>query len=264
MKTHLKIGIVGFGMVGGAVYKYFEKLGNPIFRKDLDIDENVNQADIIFIAVPTPYDEKLNGYDLETVRSSLAALEEGKLVVLKSTIQPGTTQMLQDEFPKLKLLFNPEFLTEHTADNDFEKPDRQIVGYTEQSQDDAHMVMELLPDAPYKKVLRAQEAEMIKLATNAYMSMKVVYFNQIFDICEKNGIDYDSVREGVNSDWRIGNSHSDVWHGGFRGFAGKCLPKDMNALIAFAEKSGDGELFKKVREINETLVTSTKDLTERR
>lgn len=248
-----KIGIIGLGMVGGALDRYFSKKPYQIFRKDVDSDEGVNNADVIFISVPTPYDQDRNGYNLDAIYENLKEIEDSKIVVIKSTVTPGTTEQIQKDFPQLFVLFNPEFLTEHTADNDFEKPDRQIVGYTNKSQEYAQEILDILPQAPFSKLMSASEAEMVKIASNAFMSMKVIYYNQIYDICEQHGLSYDDVKEGVTADWRIGRSHSDVFHGGSRGFGGKCLPKDLNALIAYAQ--GHETLFSTIKEINSKLTS---------
>ncbi|MCX6790655.1 MAG: hypothetical protein NTV62_00475 [Candidatus Gribaldobacteria bacterium] len=133
----LKIGIMGVGMVGGATKKYFEKVGRTplVFDKGTGEGslEQVNQADVIFICVPTPYLVAESGFDLSYVREACSKIEESKVVVIKSTVVPGTTEKLQTEFPQHKFLFNPEFLTELTADQDMSYPDRQIVGYTKES-----------------------------------------------------------------------------------------------------------------------------------
>jgi len=249
-----KIGIIGLGMVGGVMKKYFELNDYQVLSKDLDHDQGVASADIIFVSVPTPYAEELKGYDLTAIKESLKSLPPGKLVVIKSTVQPGTTEALQKEFPELNLLFNPEFLTEATTDRDFNNPEKQIIGYTEKSKELAGQILDILPEAPYSKIMPAGEAELIKLATNAYMSLKVVYFNQIYDLCQAYDLDYDEVKEGVFADTRVGRSHGEIWHGGFRGFGGKCLPKDLNALIACATDSETVLLFDTVRKINEGLL----------
>ena len=250
-----KIGIIGLGMVGGVLEKYFSPLGYKIYRKDLNIDEDVNQADIVFISVPTPFNQELNGYDLSAIRSNLSLIKPGKIVVLKSTIQPGTTESLQLEFSDLKILFSPEFLTEATTEIDFNQPDRQIIGTTDESSDVADLVMSILPKANISLVMSATEAELVKLSSNAFMSMKVVFYNQIYDFATKLNLNYENIAKGVSSDRRIGNSHTKIWFNDKRGYRGKCLPKDMKALISAIKKSGlTPELFAKLEEINEELL----------
>ncbi len=253
------IGIMGSaGMVGGAVKRYFEKRGVKPFcfdkyKNEGSLDE-VNKADIIFVCVPTPYDEAAGGFDLSFVKNAIFSFSGEKIVVIKSTVLPGTTNALQTEFPQHRFLFNPEFLTQSSADNDMSFPDRQIVGYTEKSYNAAGTVIRVLPLAPFERVVPAKEAEMIKYFGNTWFSAKVVFANQIYDLCTQLGIDYDIVKESVAADKRIGPSHLEIFHGGYRGYGGACLPKDTRALIQYGEKVGvQMDLLKKVEEINNHL-----------
>jgi len=261
------IGIMGLGMVGGALYRYFEHhrkmapgvdlLGYDPAKGHTDL-ALVNRADIVFVCVPTPYNTEPHegepGFDLSFVRSAIGSLEGSKVVVIKSTVLPGTTEMLQGEFPRHRFLFNPEFLTEVTAEQDMNYPDRQIVGYTPESYTFASDVLQLLPMAPHERIMRAREAEMVKYFGNTWFSTKVVFANQIYDLCNALGIEYDVVKESAAADKRIGRSHLEVVHKGYRGYGGKCLPKDTRAMIQQGEASGvEMALLKKVEEINAQL-----------
>ena len=147
------IGVMGIGMVGGSVARYLESRGmKPILYdppRGLDSKEEINKAEMVFVCVPTPYDEEKGGFDLSFVRTALSILENEKIIVLKSTILPGSTDQIQAEFPQHKILFNPEFLTEASADQDMSYPDRQIVGYTEKSFNVAKDVVLILPFPPF-------------------------------------------------------------------------------------------------------------------
>jgi UDPglucose 6-dehydrogenase len=136
------------------------------------------------------------------------------------------------------VLFNPEFLTEVTADQDMSYPDRQIVGYTKQSYTVAQDVLHLLPLAPFERIIPATEAEMVTYYGNTWFAVKVSFANEMYDVCKKLGIEYDRVMECAAADKRIGRTHLEVWHKGYRGYGGKCLPKDMKAFIAFARSLG--------------------------
>jgi UDPglucose 6-dehydrogenase len=247
-----KIGIIGIGMVGGALKEYFDKQGQRLFLydkgKNIGSIEEANCADIVFICVPTPYN---GSFDLSIVKEACGNLKEGKIVVIKSTVIPGTTELLQEEFSNHKLLFNPEFLVEEKAVEDMFNPDRQIVGYTNKSKDIARKVMQLLPKAPYERIIPATESEMIKYFGNNFLSVKVIFGVEMYRLCKKLNIDYDTVREGASADPRIGRSHLDVFHGGYQGYGGKCLPKDIRALIELADKlKVDLRLHKMAEEIN--------------
>lgn len=258
----LKIGIIGVGMVGGALSRYFEKVGKTPFLydngKNLGTIEKVNQADVIFICVPTPF-TKDKGFDLSYVENAISKIQGEKIVVIKSTVLPGTTENLQKKYPQHRFLFNPEFLTELTADQDMQYPDRQIIGYTKKSYNIAADILQILPLAPYEKIMPATEAEMVKYFGNTWFSTKVVFANQMYDLCQKLGINYDNVMEAAAADKRVGRSHLVVWHKGYRGYGGKCLPKDIRALIQFADSLGvDLKLHKTVEEINNQLMKEQK------
>jgi UDPglucose 6-dehydrogenase len=264
------VGIMGLGMVGGAMYRYFEKhrglvpgetlVGYDPVKEGFDDLSAVQRADIVFVAVPTPYltgEDGRVGFDLAYVRSAIASLEGAKTIVIKSTVLPGTTDALQAEFPRHKLLFNPEFLTEVTADQDMNYPDRQLVGTTPASYNVAADVMALLPLAPFERVMPAKDAEMVKYFGNTWFSTKVIFANQMYDMCQAVGADYDAVKEAAAADKRIGRSHLEVFHKGYRGYGGKCLPKDTRALIELGERLGvEMALLKRVEELNEALVAA--------
>ncbi len=251
-----KIGIMGVGMVGGAVARVFENsvLYDP--HKKIGSLPEINTADIIFVCVPTPYDEERGGFDLSIVKEAIEHLRGNKIIVIKSTILPGTTELFQKKYPQHRFLFNPEFLTELTADQDMRYPDRQIVGFTKESYPVAGDLMQMLPMAPFERLLPATEAEMVKYFGNTWFATKVVFANQMYDVCKALGIDYDRVKESAAADKRIGRSHLAVIHKGYRGYGGKCLPKDTRALIQKAKELGvDFGLLERVEEINNTLVT---------
>jgi len=254
----LKIGIVGVGMVGEALKRYFEKKGIKPFlydkNKKLGSIDEVNQADVIFICVPTPFDKE-KGFDLSYLEEACQNIKGQKIVVIKSTVLPGTTEKFQKKYPQHKFLFNPEFLTEFSPDQDMCYPDRQIIGFTQKSYDVAGDILQLLPLAPFMRILPATEVEMVKCFGNTWLSTKVIFANQVYDLCKALGINYDQVVECAGADKRIGRSHLEVWHGGFRGYGGKCLPKDIRAFIQFADKHGvDLKLHKTVEEINNQLM----------
>ncbi len=250
-----KIGIIGIGMVGGALKRYFEKKENyKLFLYDINGKgsvEEINKADYIYVCVPTPStpDGECN---VSIVDASVRLLKGNKVVIIKSTVIPGTTDKLQDKYQQHKILFNPEFLTEETADQDMLYPDKQIVGYTKRSFTIAKDIIQQLPLAPFERIVPAKEAEMCKYFGNSWFFTKVIFANQMYDICQKAGIDYDGVRDLVSADKRIGRTHLDVLHKKNRGVGGKCLPKDLKALIKFSEELGvKSKLLKVVEDINE-------------
>ena len=203
-----KIGIIGLGYVGGAVRRWFEKNQNKFdlylydkYKKIGSIKE-VNKADIIFVAVPTPFNEGSGGYDDGAVREVIGKIKNGKVIVVKSTVLPGSTDSFQRAYPNKIFLFNPEFLRglrTRTVLKDFMRPNQQIAGYTnERSKKAASKVLQALPKAPFMKIVKAREAEMVKYFANTFLAVRVVFANQIYDLCQKlGGINYDVVKECV-------------------------------------------------------------------
>jgi len=253
-----KIGICGIGMVGGALKRYFEKKENyQLFlydNKGVGSLNELNKADFIYICLPTPYKDGV-GCDTSIIEEVIRQIEGEKVIIIKSTVIPGITDALQKKYPQHKFLCNPEFLTEVTADQDMNYPDRQIVGYTEKSYTVAKDILQQLPLAPFERILLAKEAEMVKYFGNTWFSTKVIFANQMYALCEKLGIDYERVMDAAAADKRIGRTHLKVWYKGYRGYGGKCLPKDIKALIHFADGQGvDLKLHKIVEEINNQLM----------
>jgi UDPglucose 6-dehydrogenase len=252
----MKLGIIGVGWVGAQLKRWFEegkgyKAGIDLMLYDIDPKKcagDINQAEIIFVAVPTPRNRETGACDTSIVKDAVSKVKGEKIIVLKSTIPPGTTEAIQKQYPQHKLLFNPEFLSESRAWEDMIRPDRQIVGFTEKSMDVAGHVLALLPKAPfmspwgvgtYKQTrITATEAEIIKYAGNVYFAQKVNWANALAKVAEKLGVDYESIRKGMSADFRIGDSHLDVNHGGYRGFGGFCFPKDLSAFMIFAQEQG--------------------------
>jgi len=238
-----RIAVMGAGMVGGALARYLaERQGFSVGQYDppkrIGDESTLRRAEIVFVAVPTPYYLDGTGFDDSYLREAFDAIPGSKIVVIKSTVLPGTTERFQKAHPRHRVLFNPEFLSEATADRDLRHPTRQIVGHSERSRSAAQLVLDLLPDAPFTAILPATEAEMVKYMNNAFYGLKVAFANQLFDLCERMDLDYEEVSRCATSDPMMGTCHWKVDHGGYRGYGGKCLPKDVRALIQLAYRQG--------------------------
>jgi UDPglucose 6-dehydrogenase len=255
----LKIGIMGLGTVGNALAKWFD---NNLFTCAYDkykpaknSIEQINECEIIFICVPTP--DSINGCDITEVEDAVSKLDGEKIVVIKSTVIVGTTEILQAKYPQHKFIFNPEFLSEKEPYARFTNPDVQIIGYTKQSANTEvlNKVFNILPKAKKDVLITATEAEMVKYMENSFLGLKIIFGNQFYDLCEKLDIDYEACIYALGFDSRIGHSHFNINQDGYRGYGEKCLPKDINAIIKFAdENSVDMKLMKTVEEINKGLI----------
>ena len=245
------IGIIGQGFVGTAIY---EGLKNFYSIKTYDIDESkcnsgldelVSNSEFIFQCLPTPM-RSTGECDLAIVENSLQNVNQisarfnlTPIVIIKSTVPPGTCERLNDTFGSLNIIFSPEFLTEANSIDDFKNQNRIILGgprpYTTQVKT---MFRKAFPHIPIVKT-GYKTAEMVKYFINNFLSTKVSFANEMYQICNELGIDYDKVTEYALFDQRIGRSHLAVpGPDGDFGYGGHCFPKDLDAMIYVASSLG--------------------------
>jgi UDPglucose 6-dehydrogenase len=227
-----KIGIVGFGFLGRALaHGFIDHADIKIYDKYenyYDTLENVvNNSDFIFVSVPTPMSDD-GSQDLSNLEDAIKSIveisKERKIIVLRSTIIPGTTRLLADKYIDHDFVFFPEFLTERNANLDFINSSRLIFGGDEEVLLELEDLFRLrFPHTPIYKT-SWEAAEIVKYMCNCFFAVKISYLNEIYDIAKYYDIDYNELKNMFLSDYRIGNSHVDVpGHDGYRGFGGKCL-----------------------------------------
>lgn len=266
-----KIGFIGQGWIGKNYADNFEKRGYEVVRYSMEEPyvknkELIKECDIVFISVPTPSTPQ--GFDDSILRKVAPLAGDGKIVVIKSTILPGTTESIQKENPRIFVLHSPEFLTEATAGYDAANPNRNIVGVPEMSEEykqKAQEVIDALPYAPYELICSAKEAELIKYGGNCWFYFKVIFINMLYDLSQKYGCSYEAIRDGMAADPRIGRTHLDPIHKTGRGAGGHCFIKDFAAFAQIYNDLVGDEKGKKVllalQEKNiDLLVKSGKDL----
>jgi UDPglucose 6-dehydrogenase len=230
-----------------------QKAGNLEFTTDYQ--HAISNSDVIMIAVGTP--SAADGQaDLKFVfaaAESLAPhLKEGAIVVIKSTVPPGTLKKLADRItPLTTVKFHtaslPEFLKEGSAVSDTLHPDRVVIGATELEVFDRLSELHKPLNAPIVRI-SPESAQMAKYAANSYLATRITFINQIADLCEKNGADIQQVIEAISYDKRIGGHY---WYPGF-GYGGSCFPKDVKELAAYSRAVGeDSNLLNKINDINE-------------
>ena len=239
-----KIGVIGQGFVGTAVKEgmknYYNVITYDINGKGTvsSLDGLIKEVNETFLCLPTPM-RKSGECDLSIVKDCLTKLsviveyysKKDFIVIIKSTIPPGTTEKLNQEFHNIHIAFNPEFLTEANAIEDYKNQNRIIVGADRPYSSRVKQIFaKAFPKVPVIKT-SSTIAETIKYVTNTFLSMKVSYANEIYKLCEGLNIDYDKVIEYARYDDRLGNSHWSVpGPDGDFGFGGHCFPKDISAL----------------------------------
>lgn len=243
----MNIGIIGQGFVGNAIYQKFKNYYNI---KTFDIkgmiycnsnEQETLNNDIIFICLPTPMNED-GSCHTDIVEAAIKRVFEfgvAKTIVIKSTIPPGTCAKWNKQFKSIDVVFNPEFLTEANAVQDFENQTRIILGGPRNSTTKLKTIYsKVFPKATIVKT-DSTYAEMVKYVTNSFLATKVSFANEMYQICNGLNVDYDKVIEYACYDERLGKSHWNVpGPDGDFGYGGHCFPKDVQALISVAENLG--------------------------
>jgi UDPglucose 6-dehydrogenase len=232
------------------------KEGRLLFTTDLA--EGVREADIIFLALPTPPGEDGSAdlkYVLGVARDLGRILDRYVVIVDKSTVPVGTAEKVRAAVAEgyageFDVVSNPEFLREGVAVDDFMKPDRVVVGT--QSDRARKLMSELY--APYLRsgnpviFMDERSAELTKYAANSFLATKISFMNEVAQLCERLGADVDLVRRGIGSDERIGKRF--LFPG--IGYGGSCFPKDVQALVKSSSEVGyDFRILKSVMDVNE-------------
>jgi len=295
----MKIAVIGTGYVGLVTGTCFAETGNmvtcvdidklkveklkngiiPIYEPHLDVlfernlkqgrlsfttdlAEAIQEAKIIFLALPTPPGENGDAdlsYVLKVADQLGPLLKEYKIIINKSTVPVGTAEKVRESISRgtnleFDVVSNPEFLREGFAVEDFMKPDRVVIGTTSER---AKKIMNELY-APFVRqgnpiyFMDERSSELTKYAANAFLAMKITFMNEIGNLCEIVGANVDSIRMGIGSDERIGKRF--LFAG--IGYGGSCFPKDVQALAATsAQNQYDFKLLKSVMEVNNSQKT---------
>jgi UDPglucose 6-dehydrogenase len=279
------VGVIGVGWVGLVTAACFAELGHPVIARDIlqekvdslsrgevaihepgledllqrnaerltfttDMDELLQGARLLFVCVDTPPTYSGDA-DLSRVRAVVQELPDDSdhVLIMKSTVPAGTGESIRRDMPGLSYVSCPEFLKEGTAVKDFMHPDRVVVG-ADPGDEAAADAVERLYQPLGGEILRTDvaSAEMIKLASNAFLATKISFINEIANVCEEVGADVGQVAQGMGLDQRIGSS---FLRAGI-GYGGSCFPKDVSALKMLAGNTGyHFQLLTSVIEVNE-------------
>lgn len=266
-----KIAIVGHGYVGKAVRAFFEEKFEVVIHdpaQGLDNKEDAQGCDLAVICVPTPMCED-GSVDLSIIESTLGWLTT-PVIILKSTVPPGTTKTLAEKYSlEDRLVFTPEFIGERgypvpfwegvPHPTDMKQHQFHIFGG---SQEAATKVMPFFQEisGPFTKYHQTDSttAETVKYMENVWIATKVTFCNEFFEIAEKLKINYNELRELWLQDGRVGRSHTLVYPHR-RGFDGKCIPKDTNGLYRALQAHGhESNFIKAVLDVNKTFTDKNK------
>lgn len=241
----MKITIVGYGFVGKAVEYGFNtpqvriQRVDPKYGKTCHVDlKNVKlEENITFVCVPTPMDKngKIDSSILINTVSQLKNRSAG-IIVIKSTATPDIIKKLCRGSGGNRIVYNPEFLTEKNAIDDFINPAMHIFGGNDTIIDDLEYYYNehsLCRPCPIFR-MSAVDASFVKYGINSFLAMKVLFFNQLYDIVKKDKAAYNKIVNAITADDRIGTSHSAVpGLDNKRGYGGACFPKDTSALFNY-------------------------------
>ena len=246
----ISIGICGFGFVGSAIYDYLEQLdlfNIIVYDKYKSVSENsfydLLQCHIIYLCLPTLYDNELKSYDMTEITNSLQLLKEMRydgLLLIKSTLLPSYFDIINDNFNELNIFHNPEFLSARTASEDFANQKQIIIGYTPQSEKYNYIIDKfykiIFPNVPLH-ISNAKESALTKLACNSFYATKVQFFSELYLLCNKLSLNYNNIKVlMLNNGW-INPMHTEVpGHDGLISFGGACLPKDISALNEYMKE----------------------------
>ena len=258
----MKIAVIGHGYVGQAVERFFKDHFEVVVydtKYDNADKDAVNDCDLGIVCVPTPMGED-GSCDLSIIHDTLTWLET-PLILIKSTIPPTTTKRLVEKYDK-NICFSPEYIGEgkyviplgkgYPDPTDMKKHEFVIIG-GEKAQEIGEYFKTVLGAETTYRFVDSTTAELCKYMENSFLATKVTFCNEFYNIAEAFGVDYDVLRELWLLDGRIGRSHTVVFKNN-RGYSGKCLPKDVNAIIKKTEAMGyEPKLLKAVIQTNEEI-----------
>ncbi len=259
----MKIGIVGLGIIGSAAKYGFEKLGHNVLVHDTKLNTSLSDllfCEIIYVCVPTPANEdgSCNTEIVERVVDDLINLNFTNIIAIKSTVEPGTTQKLIEKYSSENICFVPEFLRERCAVSDFtENHDLLAIGSSNNSVQEK--ILSSHGNYPKShKFLKPTEAELLKYYSNIFNALRIIFANEMYEICNSLGVDYSEIKKAY-----VLRNTKDMYldvNENFRGYGGVCLPKDTKAIAALCKKLNlDLKLFETIDIENSKFKTTVFD-----
>ncbi len=248
----LTTGIIGLGYVGKAIYNVIPDAQTYDINPEIEttcktISQMTERVDLVYVCVPTPmtkYGDCDTSIVVSVVSEIVVTSTSPKIIVIKSTVPPRTTQKLQETYPTHHILFSPEFLTEANYKTDYLNQSMMLVGYAgEQHRITASNVLEHqilhVEEIGFASIMDATTAEFYKYVVNSFLATKIAFSNEMYNVAKKLDVEWNDIAKMLKYDARLGNSHWNVpGPDGHFGFGGTCLPKDLSAMIEIAESLG--------------------------
>jgi nucleotide sugar dehydrogenase len=242
-----KIGIVGLGYVGGAILNAYTLKNRTVHTFDVNpatnpscksLQELVELVDLIYVAVPTPMKStgECDTSIVESVVNDIGKHKTPKIIVIKSTVPPKTTDRLQDNNLSHTIMFNPEFLTEANYKSDYLHQDVMLLGFCgwvwrDIAYDVLQEIKSTVNSVKYSATVNATDAEFYKYLCNTFLATKVSFANEMESIASKLNVNWNTMKDAITVDSRMGKSHWNVpGPDGHAGFGGTCFPKDISAI----------------------------------
>lgn len=256
----MRIGIIGFGFVGNAVHSSYKDKVECLIKDEYQgyhcSYSELKECDAIFICVPSP-NSATGECDSSIFQSVIENLSDYSGVIISKVTAPP------DVYSKINmdnLFYVPEFLTARNSVIDYKNTKNLIIGGSKDHQIVERIIRLGLPNIEKINYVTIEEASIIKYTTNAFLSVKVVFMNEIKQLCDKIGVDYNNVKQTIALDPRIGSTHLEVpGYDGLFGYGGACFPKDMSAFLKFSEKIGSELLLIKLSMLKNKTIRDKND-----
>ena len=244
-EINMKVGCIGQGFVGKNLSDDFENRGIDVVRYALEEEylankDSIKNCEVVFIALPTPTTP--NGFNFSLIEGAFELISPDAVVIIKSTVLPGTTKQIQDKNRKHIVLHSPELLSERTASYDSARPLVNVIGMahdTTAHRKAAEKVKTILPNTDHNYIVPAEAAELYKYAHNLNGYFRIILTNLLHDMGEAHDVDWSDVKSMIDSDIMMSPYYNKPIHKGGRGAGGHCFVKDMAAFRHAYEKLVD-------------------------
>jgi UDPglucose 6-dehydrogenase len=245
----MKVGLIGLGFVGNAIYQSFLKKNIDVVCydkfKNIGKLEDCLLSNLLFLSLPTVYDYQSGEYDKQPILETCEYLQSNNyngIIIIKSTVEPETCENLSKQFNSLNIVHNPEFLRAKTAEDDFHNQTHIVLGKTSNCNSELFNLLNEFYEKNYDEakisICSSTESEMMKIFINSFYSVKIQFFTELYLTCQTTNSNFEKIRNMMLLNNQIHSSFTNVpGHDGQISYGGLCFPKDTNALNKFMIKN---------------------------